>query len=85
MSQSFNPDWASPPGRTVQELINQKGICEDEFRNEFNMSINEFNDLINGKYFIDEEFATRLSEYLGGSRQFWINRENQYREDKKSI
>jgi HTH-type transcriptional regulator/antitoxin HigA len=76
----FNPDWVSPPGDTIQDLLEEKGWTQAEFSRRLGYTEKHVSLLINGKVPLTEEGAVRLQNVLGGSLGFWLAREAQYRE-----
>lgn len=81
MSKSFQPDWISPPGNTIADLLGKRKIAIRSFAERMNFTLSEANRLIEGTSIITQETAERLSDYLGASRDFWIKRERHYREE----
>jgi HTH-type transcriptional regulator / antitoxin HigA len=77
-SDRFNPDWFSPPGDTVADILKKKRISPDEFANRIGRTRDYVLRLIRGETTINEEVSKLLS-ILGPSESFWINRERQYR------
>lgn len=78
---SFVPDWASAPGETISDLLTDRGISIPDFASAVEMSPSRAKDLMAGEEIISEEIAGKLSAFLGSSPQFWLRREQQYRED----
>jgi plasmid maintenance system antidote protein VapI len=76
---SFNPDWRCPPGSTILELLQEKGITKEEFSKRMGRSLEWIENLLSGKQEIDENIAKRLSITIGGNISFWLEREKNYR------
>ena len=76
----FRPDWVSPPGDTVADLLDEQGWSQAEFAERVGYTPKHVNQLIRGKAGITEDTAVRLERVLGSSAQFWLSREAQYRE-----
>lgn len=76
----FKPDWVSPPGDTILEILEERKISLSELMDRLEIPIYDVFYLIKGKISITEEIARKLVKFLGGSKQFWMNREAQYRE-----
>jgi plasmid maintenance system antidote protein VapI len=76
----FRPNWASPPGDTILNLLDDKNITPSELAAYLQISFRETRDLLDGTFKITDKIAEKLAEFLGGSKQFWVNREAQYRE-----
>lgn len=79
--QPFSPKWASSPGETIAETLMQRGISAPDFALKSGLSEDRVQDVISGNSPITRSIAELLHQHLGASVQFWINREEQYRED----
>jgi len=79
----FAPDWFSPPGDTIADLLEEKGWqCADvATRAGFTPEFVEA--LIQGRAPLTAETAQRLSAILGGTVEFWLAREGKYREARR--
>lgn len=77
---TFSPDWVSPPGDTILDLIEERGWAQTELAKRTGYTTKHINLLINGKAPITDETAIRLERVLGSSANFWLTREVQYRE-----
>lgn len=77
----FAPQWADPPGSTIARVISHRGISLADFASGLELSEFSVTQLLKGKVLIDSALAKRLSESLGSSASFWLNRETQYRQD----
>jgi len=76
----FAPMWAVPPGRTISDVMKSKGITSNRLAQLIAMSQNDFEKLLSGQQTLTVEIATRLAASLGASANFWLQREEQYRE-----
>ena len=76
---SFTPDWFSPPGDTILDLVNERGWLHSELASRLGCTTEDVSLLIHGKAPITEDTAQRLEKALGGSTRFWLTREAQYR------
>lgn len=79
-AQTEMPDWVSPPGETIADLLEEEGWAQREFAQRMDYSPKHINQLIKGKVPLTEETALRLERVLGGTARFWLEREAQYRE-----
>ena len=75
----FTPDWISPPGETISDLLEEKDWTQAELAQRLGYTTKHVSQLINGKVSISEETARKLSYVLGSTVEFWLNREAQYR------
>ena len=78
---AFEPDWVSPPGETIADILEERGISAADLAQGMGCSSADVNDLVHGRAAITTEVAGRLELVLGASSAFWMNRESQYRED----
>lgn len=79
VSQPFTPDWISPPGETIADLIEEREWSQADLAKRLGYTTKHVNLLINGKASITEEAALKLESVLGSSASFWLSRETQYR------
>ncbi len=77
---SFQPDWVSPPGNTICDILEERGIDKTSFCSSIGLGSVEFEKLLSGQAEITSTLARRLSNSIGASAEFWIARERQYRE-----
>ncbi|MGK7945726.1 MAG: HigA family addiction module antitoxin [Microcystaceae cyanobacterium] len=76
---AFTPDWVSPPGDTIADLLEEKDWTQAQLAERLGYTTKHISQLINGKAPISEETALKLERVLGSSADFWLNREAQYR------
>lgn len=76
----FEPDWLSPPGDTIADVLEECGWSQAEFAQRIGYTTKHVNQLIRGKAPINEDTALRLERVLGSSARFWLQRETEYRE-----
>ena len=76
----FTPDWASPPGDTVLDMIEERGWTQADLAARLGFSPKHVNQVVKGKVPLTEEAALRLAQVLGTSAGFWLTREARYRE-----
>ena len=76
----FAPDWVSPPGDTILDLIEERGWTQVDLASRLGFSHKHVNQLIKGKVPLTEEAALRLGQVLGVGAGFWLTREARYRE-----
>ena len=76
----FTPDWVSPPGDTILDLIEERGWTQADLAARLGFSHKHINQLIKGKVPLTEEAALRLGQVLGAGAGFWLAREARYRE-----
>jgi plasmid maintenance system antidote protein VapI len=77
----FTPDYASPPGETIMDLLEETGgDTIDWLASALNLPLPVINALVEGELIIDEDLAEKLSTLFDVSADFWIRRELNYRQ-----
>lgn len=71
---------ATPPGATIKEQLNDRGMSQKEFSARMDMSEKHISKLINGEVALTSDVAIRLEMVLGLPAHFWNNLESIYRE-----
>lgn len=71
---------ATPPGATIKEQLNDRGMSQKELAARMDMSEKHIGKLINGEVQLTPEVAVRLEIVLGVPAKFWNNLEAIYRE-----
>jgi HTH-type transcriptional regulator/antitoxin HigA len=75
----FHPDWASNPGDTIRYILAERQISVVALGERLGRTRESLDELLEGRAPITPGIAARLSEVLGGSVAFWLNRDAQYR------
>ena len=78
--RNFQPDWVSPPGDTISDLMEERDWNQVELAQRLGYTTKHLNQLIKGKASLSEDAALRLERVLGSTARFWLNREAIYRE-----
>lgn len=71
---------ATPPGATIKEQLDDRGMSQKEFASRMGMSEKHISHLINGDVQLTPDVAYRLELVLGMPAVFWSNLEAIYRE-----
>jgi addiction module HigA family antidote len=79
-TNEFAPDFASPPGDTLLEALEERGMSQAELAERTGRPKKTINEIIQGKAEITPETALQLEYALGIPAHFWNNRERRYRE-----
>lgn len=79
IATTFDPDWVSPPGDTIRDALVARQLTLDDFAAQIGLSRGAAVELLSGELAIDDPLADRLSEAIGASGHFWLNREARYR------
>jgi HTH-type transcriptional regulator / antitoxin HigA len=77
----FQPEWASPPGKTLFGLMEKIGMSIKGLAGEMDCSLDTCRALLDGVGHLDELIAEKLEQLFGVSKSFWLQREYQYRTD----
>ena len=77
---SYRPVEISPPGDTLAELIEERGIAQAELARRMGRPLNAVNEMVLGTKEITEDTALELERVLGVPAHFWLARESRYRE-----
>ena len=80
IAQGFSPDWVSPPGETIADLLEERDLSQVELARRLGYTTKHLNKLIRGKVPLSKDTAMRLGQVLGGCVEFWLAREANYRE-----
>ncbi|MGE6580370.1 HigA family addiction module antitoxin [Vreelandella aquamarina] len=80
LTHPLTPDWVSPPGDTIADLIDELEWSQRELAERLGFTTKHVSQLINGKAPVTEETAVRLERVLGSTTRFWLEREAQYRD-----
>lgn len=76
---TFTPDWASPPGDTIRDLLSARAMTQLQLADGLALPVAQVPQLLDGTHPITEEIARRLQQVLGATSNFWLQRESQYR------
>lgn len=76
---------ATPPGATIKEQLENRGMSQKEFAKRMNMSEKHISHLINGDVQLTPDVANRLEMVLGLPAKFWNNLESIYRDKLAKI
>ena len=76
---------AIPPGETIKEQLQDRGMNQKEFAKRMAMSEKHISKLVNGEVHLTQEMAMRLEMVLGVPARFWNNLEALYREDLERV
>jgi HTH-type transcriptional regulator/antitoxin HigA len=80
-THEFCPDWASAPGNTIADILDERDISVVEFAQRMGITAAQAVDLLEGRAAITIAVARRLEQVLGASVEFWMSRDFQYRQD----
>ncbi len=87
LDEEFNPDWASPPGDSLFDIMEERDLstpCMAEFLG-FGSDWASFMLMMQGEAPLTEEMAGMLEIAGLGTSNFWLQREKMYRERRDKI
>ena len=76
----FRPDYASPPGETLRDLIAEQSVSQAELAARAGLSTKHVNQIMQGLAPITLETSIVLERVTGMPARFWNRREADYRE-----
>jgi len=79
VNNTYKPDWLSPPGDTIADLIEELGWSHKDLANSMSFTEVEVSNLIKGTKPLTYDIAVKLVQLLGGTIEFWLKREANYR------
>ncbi len=82
---NFSPDWQSPPGDTIADLMRERGWTSAQLAARLDLSVKNLNLLIDGEMTITNDLAFKLATVLGSSALFWLRREAAYRQQSAQL
>lgn len=77
---AYEPEYAVPPGRTLQETIDALGMGQRDLATRAGLSPKHINQIIQGAAPLTYETAVRLEQVTGVPARMWNNLEANYRE-----
>lgn len=82
---SYEPDYVTEPGETLQETIEGMGLSQKELAERTGFTAKHINQLISGVKRISPHAALRLEKVTGVPARFWSNLESNYQERKARL
>lgn len=79
-ADEFTPDYAVPPGVTLKEVLDSKGLSQADLSLRTGLAEKTISQIVNGIAPITHETAEKLELTLGLPARFWNRRELSYRE-----
>ena len=76
---------AIPPGATIKEMIEGRGISEAQLAARIGESEPFVRQLIEGEVQLTDAVADKLAEVLGMNTRFWLGLERGYRENLAKV
>lgn len=76
----YSPRTVSPPGETLDELLNERGMSQADLAGRTGRPKKTINEIVKGKAAITPETALQFELVLGVSASFWLLRQQQFDE-----
>jgi len=80
LENQYMPDYVTPPGETLQEILDTIGMTKAELADRIGKTPKTINEIIKHGAPITPTTAMELEKALGTPDSFWNNRERRYRE-----
>ena len=81
MTKGFERNWSTPPGELLRDAI-EDGTCRRECaRDALGLGESDFEAFLGGCIAVSSVMADKLSALLGGTPNFWLDMDAQYRCD----
>lgn len=77
----FEPQWTSPPGATIADLMTARRMSRNALAELLERPLTFVDGLLEGREAITLRIAQQLQYVIGGSTSFWLTRDRQYRHD----
>ena len=82
MATPFEPDWAVPPGETLEETIDALGMSQVELARRAGLTPKTINQIVKGKAPVTPATALALEKVTEIPARFWNNLERDYQEGR---
>src|SRR4051795_9700996 len=79
--QSFRPNYISPPGETIADLLDEREMTQTELSKRLGVTLKHVNQVVNGGASISADLALGLEKVFRVPAHFWLNRESLYQAD----
>ena len=76
----YQPDYAVPPGATLQEVLDEAGMTQAELAERTGLSAKHINQVIKGHASLTPQTAFRLEPVVGVPAKMWNSLEANYRD-----
>jgi Zn-dependent peptidase ImmA (M78 family)/plasmid maintenance system antidote protein VapI len=78
MNQRSTSDWFSKPGDSIRFMMHRRGVSAAALGNSLEGGINTLRAVYDGTRAIDENLAKAFASSLGGSKAFWLKRQENF-------
>jgi len=81
----YSPDYATPPGWTLEETLEELSMSQAELARRTGLSTKHINQIVRGKVPITTDTAWRLERATGVPDRLWNNLESRYQEHRARL
>ncbi|MCY4632516.1 MAG: HigA family addiction module antitoxin [bacterium] len=81
----YSPDYATPPGWTLEEKLEELSMSQAELARRTGLSTKHIDQIVRGKVPITTEVAWRLERATGVPDRLWNNLESRYQEHQARL
>ena len=85
LNAPFAPDWVSPPGETLLDLLEERNWTQAELAQRLGYTEKHVSQLLNGKVPLSMDAALRLARVVGSTADFWLALETNYQKHKAQL
>lgn len=78
MDERSTADWFSKPGDSIRVMMQRRGVSFAELASSLEDGMNTLRAVYDGTRAIDEALASALASSLGGSKTFWLKRQENF-------
>ena len=75
---NFDPDWVSPPGASLVDMIGEMGVSPTKAAALLGMSMAQWDSFVVGDVRITQELADRLASVWPLPADFWLRRDAKF-------
>jgi HTH-type transcriptional regulator/antitoxin HigA len=75
---TFNPDWASPPGNVLVQLLADRHMSQTDLADRLGVTLKHVNRVVKGAASISPEMALGLEKVFGAPATYWMTLEAHY-------
>ena len=80
MATEYKPDYCAPPGTTIKETVEFKGMTRHQFGKSIGLNGVEVDDLYRGSLPISTDLAAKIEQAIGVQAHILLNMERAWRE-----
>jgi HTH-type transcriptional regulator / antitoxin HigA len=75
----YQPETITPPGETVAELLDERGMTQIELAQRMGRPVKTINEIVHGKAAILSETVLPLERVFGVPAEYWLKHDAKYR------